>query len=188
MKITGAVALLFGASLAAAEPSAVPAASESVNATPVAVPADRAADRLQITFSPQPRTAPLPVDASPVIVLPNFDVRDSRIDLEEHRLLTAKGLLAEAKRRELSPMYQRTFGPLAVVAAVYFNPLSLLMGVRANDAEAMVLFAQDERLRRLHESESLIEVYKESDPATYQDLKVVLRESFQLRSPTAAEH
>ena len=173
MRSAGVVVFLMGTLLAAGAEISGPAGSH-----------ETAADRLGIAFAPRAVAAGDPAPATnsqPVIVLPKFDVRASRIDLAEHDLLTPKGRLAEAKRRELSPLYRVTFGPLAFAAAIYFDPLlviSALRGTRPNDAEAMVLFEQDERLRHMHEADSLIDVYKADDPALYRELKTSLRESF----------
>ena len=184
MKPTGTVFFLAGALLAVSPATSAPAE-----------PRESASTHLGIVFAPV-KTAeaaaveqpPSSVDVQPPIVLPKFDVRESRFELEYHRLLTAKGQLAEAKRQELSPAYQKTFGPLAAVAAIYFNPLSLLMGVRANDAEAMVLYEQDEHIRRRHEADSLVDLLKDADPAAYRELRAATRNTFQLRSPNTGEH
>ncbi len=118
------------------------------------------ADRLHITYAPatnaaSPTGATIAADSDAPMRLPHFEVRDTRIPLSEDRLFTPKGRLAEAKRRHLSPLYQHTFGPLAGIAALYFDPLSLLRGVRANDAEAMVFYEQEQALRRNQETTSL---------------------------------
>ncbi len=98
-------------------------------------------------------------------MLPRFEVRDARIPLTVDEVFTSKGRLAEAKQRHLSPLYQATFGPIAAVAALYFNPLMVLRGVRANDAEAMVLYQQEEDLRRRGETRSLEELAQLADAA-----------------------
>ncbi|HWA85370.1 MAG TPA: hypothetical protein VG710_04045 [Opitutus sp.] len=116
----------------------------------------------------------------PALVLPRLTVEQRRIELDEHDVLTTKGRLEFAKARELSPLYRKTFGPLALVAAAYFNPLVLLTGAQPNDAEAMVLYEQDERLRRLRAEDELIEIYRKTDPAAFQQLKSSVRDSFLL--------
>ncbi len=49
-----------------------------------------------------------------------------------------------------------TFGPLSQIAAYYFNFLSILNGWHPNEAEALTLYRQDERLKMLGEMDSLI--------------------------------
>lgn len=184
MKRLALAGLLLGARLAAAsaEPAAEPPPHDSLSA------------RLAITLtSPAPRVAAggaaaEPAAADDVVVLPKFDVRESRITLDERDVLTTRGLLAAAKQRHLSPLYQKTFGPLAALAAVYFNPLSLLAGVRANDAEALTLYAQEERLRRIRDADALIDLTRLGDPAAARELQDALRESFRHDSFESLRH
>ena len=74
----------------------------------------------------------------------------------ERDLLTPAGRLDLAKKRYLTPVYQRTFGPLSQVAAYYFDFLATLGGWHPNDAEAMVLYEDDAQKRRNTEMAELI--------------------------------
>ena len=78
-----------------------------------------------------------------------------RVKLSETDVLTSEAKLETAEKRYISPIYRVTFGPLGQVAAYYFNFLSILNGWHPNEAEAMTLYHQDERLRMLAELDSL---------------------------------
>lgn len=140
--------------------------------------------RLGVTFSgTQAETqsesgSELRPDSDAVVVLPKFNVRDSRLPFTEEGLLTAKGRLEAAKQRHLSPLYRTTFGPLSFAAAIYFNPLLLLSGMKPNEPEAMVLYEQEARLQRLHESTDLIKLIERTDPQTYLELRKSVDDTF----------
>ena len=141
-----------------------------------AAPATRSsvAERLRITYATPPpalrkNAAPPssialdPTDKS-VVLLPRYEVRDDRLPFTENDMLTPKGRLAVAKRRTLSPLYQKTFGPISWLALAYFNPLALL-GSKPNDAEASALYAQEEEIRRSHEISDLNDLGRFADEA-----------------------
>lgn len=96
----------------------------------------------------------LPADAD-VIRLPKYQVTEQRIPLEEHELLTPQGRLDVAKKRYLTPLYQKTLGPLAAVASLLNNPLG---GWNPNGPEAMALYEDNENLRRRNRINELSEI------------------------------
>ena len=161
-------------------------AGETPAPSPPARP--RASDRLGIVYTPPPAATPKPDEPiasapGPILVLPQLDVRADRVDLEEHRILTDKGRLDVAKRRHLSPLYRKTLGPLSLVATLAADPLLLLGGSRANDAEALALHAEEERVRRRTETAELIDLIDDVDPALSKKLRQSTTTSF--RSPTS---
>jgi hypothetical protein len=118
-----------------------------------------AADRLGIAFDPlaKPGEGPFLATRAPdTILLPRFVVEDVRVRLTDRDALTGTATLKLAEDAYLSPLYRVAFGPLMQVAAYYFNPLAILRGWHPNEAEALVLYRQDERLRGLAELDSLI--------------------------------
>jgi hypothetical protein len=96
-------------------------------------------------------TAPDPkvVKMAPLIVW------GTRIPSSETEVLTERGRLELAEKRYISPLYRVTFGPLSQLAAYYLNFLTILGGWHPNEAEAMTLYRQDERLERLRELDAL---------------------------------
>jgi hypothetical protein len=149
-------------------------------ATPPALAARPAAghgaDKLGVAFYP---TLPSDTEVEDVFVLPKFEVRDSRIELDERDVLSSKELLAQAKARYLHPVYQKTLGQLSAAAGILANLLSILNGWHPNDAEATVLFQEDERLRHIKESKEWIDVFKKTDPAAFKELKNSLNDTFE---------
>jgi hypothetical protein len=144
-----------------------------------------AADRLGIKFNPAPQDAPaesLPPARDPVspdsvqpgvVVFAPFHVRE-RMRLNEKNTLSDKGRVEYAEKQYLSPLYQKTFGPLVQLATYYFNFLSILGGWHPNEAEAMSLYDQDERLERLTEMNDLIRletIGNSWDAKKFEDLK-----------------
>ena len=89
---------------------------------------------------------------------------------------SAPSVLAEAKARYLNSVYQMTGGQLMAVLELLVNPLG---GWHPNEATALTLYAQDERLRRMRESSALIDVYQDSDPAQYRQLREMLFNGYQ---------
>ncbi len=79
-----------------------------------------------------------------------------RVKFKEHDILTGKGRLALAEKQQLTPLYRVTFGPLSQLAAYYFDWTSILGGWHPNQVEAMVLYRQEEDLRRQREMDDLI--------------------------------
>ncbi len=87
-----------------------------------------------------------------ILLLPKLQVEEDRVRIPEHELLTRYGRRELAKQRYLNPGYQKTLGRLAAVAALLANPLG---GWNPNNAEASVLYEQDEDLRRRMEMDDL---------------------------------
>jgi hypothetical protein len=94
--------------------------------------------------------------ADDVLHLRTMIVTERRQQLIERDLLTPKGLLDLAKKRYLTPVYQKTLGPLSQVAAYYFNFLAIFGGWHPNDGEAMALYEDDAQKRRNTEMTELI--------------------------------
>jgi hypothetical protein len=87
--------------------------------------------------------------------LPPYYVREKELRLRETELLTDRGKLLYAKKRFLSPVYQKVFGPISQLASYYFNFLNILGGWHPNDAEAMALLQDEERKERIQEAAAL---------------------------------
>jgi hypothetical protein len=83
--------------------------------------------------------------------------------------------MAEAKY--LSPLYRVTFGPLSQIAAYYFNFLTILHGWHPNEAEAVTLYRQDERLKMLEKLDSLVRLEKIADPKEAKELQRIRYEA-----------
>ena len=99
-----------------------------------------------------PPPDPEVVQMAPVIVW------GARVKLTATDVLSDGAKLEIAEKRYISPLYRVTFGPLSQVAAYYFNFLSVLHGWHPNEAEALTLYRQDERLKMLGELGSLAEL------------------------------
>ncbi len=97
-------------------------------------------------------TEPLPAG---VERLPRYVVKEKPVPLADRALLTPKGRDAVAQQRYLSPLYQKTLGPLAALASLIYDPLR---GYRPNSAEASALYEQDEAIRRASEETDLREL------------------------------
>lgn len=87
-----------------------------------------------------------------VVRLPKYKVVERAIPLREYEMLTPEGRVELAKKRHLSPIYQKTLGPLAAVAALLHNPLG---GWNPNTGEAMAIYEDNENLRRRNEMSDL---------------------------------
>jgi hypothetical protein len=98
-----------------------------------------------------------------IIVLPRYYVTDSRVKLTDKELLTDKGMTEMAEKKCLSPAYRYAAGPLSQLAAYYFSPLSILHGWHPNEAEAVLLYRQEERLEMLSQMDALMRLEKISD-------------------------
>ena len=98
-----------------------------------------------------------------VLRLPNYTVTDERIDLEPNELLTAKGKVELAKQRYLTPMYQKTLGPVMAIATFLNNPLG---GWKSNTPEAMAIYQDFEMLRRKRQLPELTALADLADRAT----------------------
>jgi len=83
----------------------------------------------------------------PEVVMDRVLVTAKKLNLEPHEMLTPRGRMVEAKKKYLSPVYQKTFGPLTQLAGYYFNWLSILGGWHPNESEAYLFAEQDERVR-----------------------------------------
>jgi hypothetical protein len=119
-----------------------------------------------------PETQP-PPDPELVAMKPFF-VRSTPVKLSETDVLTDSGKLELAEKRYISPLYRVTFGPLSQVAAYYFNFLTILNGWHPNEAEAITLYREDERLQMLGDMDSLIRIEKiaaPEDAKEFQELK-----------------
>lgn len=110
----------------------------------------------------KPRPAPAADKVPPpdpgVVAMKPFIVRENRIKLTETDVLSDSEKVELAKSRQLSPLYRVTFGPLSQIAGYYFNFLSILGGWHPNDADAMALERQDQRLKMLDELDSLARI------------------------------
>ncbi len=142
---------------------------------PAANLSESTSSRLKLTFTPAVPVEKPAVDPSPAVLLPKFEVRDSQVKLSPRDVQTGAALLAEAKARYLNPVYQKTGGQLMAVVELIANPLG---GWHPNAATAMTFYAQDERMRRIKESNELIEVHQ-GDPAKYRELKELLFDTYQ---------
>lgn len=142
-----------------------PACAEDTTAT--------TADRLGFHFDQQAHdaaqkksSAPRSLENEPapagVERLPRYVVREKGVPLEDHDILSPKGRDAVAKERYLSPLYQKTFGPLAAIAGLLANPLG---GWHPNSPEAGVLYDQDESRRRASEESDLRDLASLADSA-----------------------
>ncbi len=102
--------------------------------------------------------------ADDVLHLRKMIVTERRQQLIERDLLTPKGRLDLAKKRYLTPAYQKTLGPLAQVAAYYFDFLAIFGGWHPNDAEAMLLYEDDAQKRRNTEMAELLSLARFGGP------------------------
>jgi len=100
----------------------------------------------------------LPPHDPEVVEMAPLIVWGTRVKLAETDVLTDTAKLEIAEKKYISPLYRVTFGPLSQVAAYYFNFLSVLHGWHPNEAEALTLYRQDERLKMLGELGSLAEL------------------------------
>ena len=126
--------------------------------------------RLRIAFDPHPRATAVAGDrpafadgpssgefaADDVLHLQKMVVAARRQQLIERDLLTPSGKLDLARQLYLTPVYQKTLGPLSQVAAYYFDFLAIFGGWHPNDAEAMALYEDDAQKRRNTEMAELI--------------------------------
>ncbi len=157
--------------MTAEEEGAAKSEEASAQASEVSAPAPRAEDggassRLGIVFDPgyrekaqaedkaalEARTLGAIGTTEGILLLPKFHVEEERVRIPEHELLTRYGRRELAKQKYLAPGYQKTLGRLAAVAALLANPLG---GWNPNNAEASVLYEQDEAIRRREELSEL---------------------------------
>ncbi len=135
-------------------------------------PKPSAAERLGISFNPPKEPEAIAVPAAPpgTIMLPKFEIKDSRLKLTAQDLVSPAEKLTEAKDKYISPVYAVTFGPLSQLAGYYMNFLNLLGGWHPNDTEATVLYVQDARLRKMREFDDLIDLVRLADPKEAKEL------------------
>ena len=114
--------------------------------------------------------SPGPVIPGTVILSP-YLVTAPRVKLTEKETLTNKGRLALAQKQHITPLYRATFGPLSQLATYYFNWPSILGGWHPNEAEAMTLYRQEERLKMLDEMDSLIRLETLHNPKEAKQFK-----------------
>lgn len=148
----GWITLLLGA-------LAVVASASEANADKVLT------EKLGYTYDPHvrdvkgaPAAVLMPAVEPPEVMMDRLVVTAKKLNLEPHEMLTDRGRMKEAQKKYLSPVYQKTFGPLAQLAGYYFNWLSILGGWHPNESEAALFAEQDEIVRirtRLAELEQL---------------------------------
>lgn len=157
----GGTCLLAGLAWNASVASTFAAEKQSERSTRLGFSFDQKAHDARVAAKERERKgagfANEPLDPD-VVRLPNYDVREQPIELEDDETLTAKGRLEVAKKRHLTPMYQKTFGPLSAVLGLLNNPLG---GWNPNGPEAMALYedaAQKRRNARMSELQDLAEL------------------------------
>jgi hypothetical protein len=136
--------------------------------------------RLGFEFSPTIATPPAKLSVTDLnsngaIVMPKFQVESVPITIPERELLTPSGRAQYAREHYTTALYRKTFGPLGAIAGLAMNPLG---GWRPNDNEALMLYEQDERLRRLHETDDLLRIVKLTDPKQAAELREAARSHF----------
>ena len=109
-----------------------------------------------------------------------------RVKLTAADVLPDGAKLEIAEKRYISPLYRVTFGPLSQVAAYYFNFLSVLHGWHPNEAEALTLYRQDERLKMLGALDSLAEL--ETIGGDSKDAKDFQRIRFEAAAASRYDH
>ena len=143
-------------------------------------PAGSAASRLGIHFDQKAHDAAVakkraldggifaePHDAD-VIRLPKYVVKEERFPLEEYELLTPKGRVAVAEKRYLTPIYQKTVGPLMAIATFLNDPLG---GWRPNAPEAIAIYEDFENVRRRERTKELTSLAALADSTKPQPVK-----------------
>ena len=118
-----------------------------------------------------PTSTSLNDDFGEVIRMPKFVAMAHRNIPAEKDMLTSYGRLELAKSKFTTPLYQVTLGPLSQVAAYYFNVLTIFNGWHPNDAEAMTLYNESERVQILKDFDDLSQLEESSDPKTINELK-----------------
>jgi hypothetical protein len=146
--------------------------------------APSAAERLGFKYNPVKESVSPPAAEVPVpdgtVVMPKFLVRESRVKPTEEELLTPSEKLAAAKKENISPLYAVTFGPLSQLAGYYLNFLSILGGWHPNDAEALVLYEQNVRVRKMNEFDDMVAMVKLADQKEAADLQAMRSVLFRL--------
>ncbi|HWA10002.1 MAG TPA: hypothetical protein VG838_11175 [Opitutaceae bacterium] len=157
-----------------------------------AEPAPSAAERLGFSFHPPDAAASTEKTATPeappapgTVVLPKFEVKETKIQLTTEDVMSVSGKMALAKREYISPLYSVTFGPLSQLAGYYLNFLSILGGWHPSEGEAKILYLQDARLRKMREFDDLIALERLADPKEAAQLARGRAELFRL--PQKAE-
>jgi hypothetical protein len=122
----------------------------------------------------------LPPPDPEVVKMAPVVVWGTRVKLSETDVLTDSGKLELAEKRYISPLYRVTFGPLSQLAGYYFNFLSIFQGWHPNEAEAVTLYRQDERLKMLSELDSLIRLETIGDAKEGKELQRIRFEASEL--------
>ena len=89
-------------------------------------------------------------------LLPTVRIEAARVHLTKDEILSEAGRMDYAQKTHLTDTYRAVFGPLAQLATYYYNWPSILMGWHPNEAEAMLLYEQEQRTRRVNEMDRLI--------------------------------
>ena len=134
-----------------------------------------AQDTKETPASPARPDPLLPDSSLPLTILKPYVITTPRVKLTERDVLTDQAKLALAKKTQLTPLYQVTFGPLSQLGAYYFDWLSILGGWHPNDLEALVLYRQEEDVRRKNEMDSLMRletIYDINDAKQLQRLQL----------------
>ncbi|MEO6005424.1 MAG: hypothetical protein ABIZ04_16665 [Opitutus sp.] len=112
-----------------------------------------------------------PVDPA-VIRLPKYFVKERKEPVTENNVLTTEGKVERAKKRQLSPLYQKTLGPLTAVASLINNVLG---GWNPNGREATALEDDSQGLRRKHEMSDLNDLNHIAEPASKAEASELLK-------------
>lgn len=132
---------------------------------------------LQLSAAPRPPSNPIVLEPAelldPVTVKAN---RLKRIDLSPLEVLSPKGESEYAIKTYTSPLYRSTIAPLAQIAAYYANFLSIFSGWHPGEAEAVTLYRQEQKVRRLRQMDDFIDLERLTDPKTAKELKQIRAE------------
>jgi hypothetical protein len=168
MTLPSRLLFLLALETAACAAAAAPAPpSDATQAPPSDYSRLSVSERLGIMYRPAAKNTEGTFAVTPLsdsILLPILIVKESRLKLTAADILTEKAKLKIAQDRYLSPLYRVTFGPMAQIAEYYFSPLTVLKGWHPNEAEAMTLYRQDERLDKLAELDAMIELETIDNP------------------------
>jgi len=125
-----------------------------------------------------------PLGPDQVILLPKYFIHDKVPVFEpvERYQSDPKARVALAKKRCLSPIYMKTFGPLGQLIAYYMSLINLLGGWHPNDGEALLLLDQEEHLRRVAEVDYLVSIELYDHSIGVNDYKKLRRELMTIKS------
>lgn len=105
-----------------------------------------------------------------------MSITASKVKLAPRDALSAKGRMQVAEKRYISPLYRTTFGPLSQIAAYYYNWPSIFTGWHPNEAEAMTLYREADRVRILSEVDNLVRLEMIGDARETKRLKRIRTE------------